>query len=159
MDAVNRSGTDKKTSDHGIFHAVKERKIVKMRKNIKGIAAGSLGLLALQLPGMTVFAQAADRKARLANALQNTVLGMGTVFVMLIAIALIIYCFKIIPVIQKKFVQKAEPAAEAPKTAPVVAAPVQETDDLELVAVIAAAIAASENVPVDSFRVRTIKRR
>lgn len=43
-----------------------------MRKNIKGIAAGSLGLLALQLPGMTVFAQAADRKARLANALQNT---------------------------------------------------------------------------------------
>ena len=126
-----------------------------MRKNIKGIAAGSLGLLALQLPGMTVFAQAADRKARLANALQNTVLGMGTVFVMLIAIALIIYCFKIIPVIQKKFAQKAEPAAEAP----VVAAPVQETDDLELVAVIAAAIAASENVPVDSFRVRTIKRR
>ena len=62
-----------------------------MRKNIKGIAAGSLGLLALQLPGMTVFAQAADRKARLVNALQNTVLGMGTVFVMLIAIALIIY--------------------------------------------------------------------
>ena len=118
-----------------------------MRKNIKGIAAGSLGLLALQLPGMTVFAQAADRKARLANALQNTVLGMG------------IYCFKIIPVIQKKFAKKAEPAAEAPKTAPVVAAPVQETDDLELVAVIAAAIAASENVPVDSFRVRTIKRR
>lgn len=123
-----------------------------MRKNIKGIAAGSLGLLALQLPGMTVFAQAADRKARLANALQNTVLGMGTVFVMLIAIALIIYCFKIIPVIQKKFAKKAEPAAEAPKTAPVVAAPVQETDDLELVAVIAAAIAASENVPVDSFQ-------
>ena len=79
-----------------------------MRKNIKGIAAGSLGLLALQLPGMTVFAQAADRKARLANALQNTVLGMGTVFVMLIAIALIIYCFKIIPVIQKKFAKKAK---------------------------------------------------
>ena len=79
-----------------------------MRKNIKGIAAGSLGLLALQLPGMTVFAQAADRKARLANALQNTVLGMGTVFVMLIAIALIIYCFKIIPVIQEKFAKKAE---------------------------------------------------
>lgn len=77
-----------------------------MRKNIKGIAAGSLGLLALQLPGMTVFAQAADRKARLANALQNTVLGMGTVFVMLIAIALIIYCFKIIPVIQEKFAKK-----------------------------------------------------
>ncbi len=130
-----------------------------MRKNIKGIAAGGLGLLALQLPGMTVFAQAADMKSRLENALMNTVLGMGTVFVMLIAIALIIYCFKIIPVIQKKFAKKAEPVAEAPKAASAQAAPVQETDDLELVAVIAAAIAASENVPVDSFRVRTIKRR
>ena len=130
-----------------------------MRKNIKGIAAGGLGLLALQLPGMTVFAQAADRKARLANALQNTVLGMGTVFIMLIAIALIIYCFRIIPVIQKKFAKKAEPVAEAPKATPAQAASVQETNDLELVAVIAAAIAASENVPVDSFRVRTIKRR
>lgn len=132
-----------------------------MRKNIKGIAAGGLGLLALQLPGVTVFAQAAqaDMKDRLSNALMNTVLGMGTVFVMLIAIALIIYCFRIIPVIQKKFAKKEEPLAEAPKAAPVQAAPVQETDDLELVAVIAAAIAASENVPVDSFRVRTIKRR
>ncbi len=130
-----------------------------MRKNIKGIAAGSLGLLALQLPGMTVFAQAADMKSRMQNALMNTVLGMGTVFAMLIAIALIIYCFKIIPVIQKKFAKKEEPVAEVPKAAPAQAAPVQETDDLELVAVIAAAIAASENVPVDSFRVRTIKRR
>ncbi|MEI3339121.1 MAG: OadG family transporter subunit [Eubacterium sp.] len=34
-----------------------------------------------------------------------------------------------------------------------------EAEDLELVAVIAAAIAAYEQVPVDSFRVRTIKRR
>ena len=86
-----------------------------MRKNIKGIAAGSLGLLALQLPGMTVFAQAADRKARLANALQNTVLGMGTVFIMLIAIALIIYCFKIIPVIQKKFAKKSRTGSRGTK--------------------------------------------
>ena len=130
-----------------------------MRKNIKGIAAGGLGLLALQLPGMTVFAQAADMKTRIQNALMNTVLGMGTVFVMLIAIALIIYCFKIIPVIQKKFAKKAEPAAEAPKVAPVAAAPVQETDDLELVAVIAAAIAAATGTSTDDFVVRSIKRR
>ena len=65
-----------------------------MRKNIRGLRRAVSGLLALQLPGMTVFAQAADRKARLANALQNTVLGMGTVFVMLIAIALIILLFQ-----------------------------------------------------------------
>lgn len=91
----------------------------------------------------------------------NTILGMGTVFIMLIVMALIIYCFRIIPVIQKKFEKKEEipesAAVSAPAAEPVVA--VDETDDLELVAVIAAAIAASEQVPVDSFRVRTIKRR
>lgn len=91
----------------------------------------------------------------------NTILGMGTVFIMLIVMALIIYCFRIIPVIQKKFAKKEEVLEEAPVKAPV-AEPVfavDETDDLELVAVIAAAIAASEQIPVDSFRVRTIKRR
>lgn len=91
----------------------------------------------------------------------NTILGMGTVFIMLIVMALIIYCFRIIPVIQKKFAKKEEVPEIAvpniPAAEPVFA--VDETDDLELVAVIAAAIAASEQVPVDSFRVRTIKRR
>ena len=52
-----------------------------MRKNIKGIAAGGLGLLALQLPGMTVFAQAADMKSRMENALQNTVLGLSLIHI------------------------------------------------------------------------------
>lgn len=91
----------------------------------------------------------------------NTILGMGTVFIMLIVMALIIYCFRIIPVIQKKFAKKEEVpetvVTNIPAAEPVFA--VDETDDLELVAVIAAAIAASEQVPVDSFRVRTIKRR
>ena len=50
---------------------------------------------------------------------------------------------------------KAAPAAPAPK-----AAPVEENlvDDLELVAVISAAIAASENTSTDSFVVRSIKK-
>lgn len=90
----------------------------------------------------------------------NTILGIGTVFIMLIVMALIIYCFRIIPVIQNKFAKKDEPKAVEPEISQ--AAPstaVDLTDDLELVAVIAAAIAASEQVPVDSFRVRTIKRR
>lgn len=99
-------------------------------------------------------------KELLLEACYNTILGIGTVFVMLIIMSLLIYCFRIIPTLQEKFSKKDTAAAPAPKkvAAP---APVRENlvDDLELVAVIAAAIAASEQVPVDSFQVRTIKRR
>ena len=97
------------------------------------------------------------------NAALNTLLGMGTVFIVLILIACLIGCFKYIPVIQEKFSGKKK--AEAPKAAPapVVAAPVVEVaeeDDLELIAVIAAAIAASEGAAsADGFVVRSIKRR
>lgn len=90
----------------------------------------------------------------------NTLMGMGTVFVVLILISLIIYCFNIIPYLQKKKAQKnaaadAETVAEAPA-----AVPAQDvTDDLELVAVISAAIAASTGTSTDSFVVRSIHRR
>ena len=40
------------------------------------------------------------------KALMNTILGMGTVFSVLIFISLVIYCFNFIPVIQKKFSKK-----------------------------------------------------
>ena len=50
-------------------------------------------------------------------------------------------------------------AAPAPAPAPVEEAPVEETDDLELIAVISAAIAASEQAPADGFVVRSIRRR
>ena len=81
-------------------------------------------------------------------------------FVVLILISLIIYCFRFISVIQDKMSGKgkaveaapAEVAAEAVETAPL-------TDDLELVAVISAAIAASEGTSADSFVVRSIHRR
>ncbi len=96
----------------------------------------------------------------------NTLIGMGTVFVMLILIAFIISLFKYIPVIQAKFTKKnteapkaAAPAAAKP-AAP--AAPVQTAsaqDDKELIAVISAAIAAAEGTPADGFIVRSIKRR
>lgn len=93
----------------------------------------------------------------------NTILGMGTVFVVLIFISFIISLFKYIPAIQEKFSKKgkaAAPAAPAPKAAP--AAPVVEAaaaDDSELIAVIAAAIAAAEGTSTDGFIVRSIKRR
>lgn len=100
------------------------------------------------------------------NAGLNTLLGMGTVFIVLILISLLINCFKYISVFEKKQADKKAAKAKAsatPAPAPVVQAPVEETveeDDCELVAVIAAAIAASEGAAsADGFVVRSIKRR
>lgn len=95
----------------------------------------------------------------------NTLLGMGTVFVVLIIISVIISLLKYIPKLldalsgknaketaQEKTEERAPAAAEAA---------VEETaaDDGELVAVIAAAIAAAEGTSTDGFVVRSIKRR
>ena len=94
------------------------------------------------------------------KAAMNTAMGMGTVFVMLIIISLIISCFTLVNEAQKKAESKKAvntPAPAAPAAAPVAAVP--ETDDLELVAVIAAAIAAATGSSTDDFVVRSIKRR
>ena len=94
------------------------------------------------------------------KAAMNTAMGMGTVFVMLIIISLIISCFTLVNKAQKKAEDKKAantPSPAATAAAPVVAAP--QTDDLELVAVIAAAIAAATGSSTDDFVVRSIKRR
>ena len=93
----------------------------------------------------------------------NTLLGMGSVFAVLILIMFIIQAFGLIPKIQDMFSKKKE---AAPKAAPnPVAAPVvveetaEESDDLALVAVIAAAVAAYEGqTSTDGFVVRSIKK-
>ena len=90
----------------------------------------------------------------------NTLMGMGTVFAVLILISIIIYCFRFIGDIQnigKK--KKAEASAPQSPQAPQVAKEAPLTDDLELIAVISAAIAASEGTSTDSFVVRSIHRR
>lgn len=94
----------------------------------------------------------------MAKAGMNTAMGMGTVFVMLIIISLIISCFTFINKAQKKSEEKKAVSAPA---APAAAAPVEalQTDDLELVAVIAAAVAAATGSSTDDFVVRSIKRR
>ena len=86
----------------------------------------------------------------------NTLLGMGTVFLMLILISFIISSFKLFSNTGKK--KKEAPKAEAP--APVVEAVAEDlTDDTELVAVIMAAISAYEgNASTDGFVVRSIKK-
>lgn len=98
----------------------------------------------------------------LEKAALNTVLGMGVVFAVLILICLIISCFGFIPAIEAKFGKKKEKPAAAP--APVSAAPasspvVEEGDDLELIAVITAAVAATLGTSTDGFVVRSIRRK
>jgi sodium pump decarboxylase gamma subunit len=94
----------------------------------------------------------------------NTLIGMGTVFVVLILISIIISLFGYIPKLQEAFGKKDTAVATPKAAAPVVATPIaaQEdelVDDTELVAVIAAAIAAYEgSASVEGFRVRSIKR-
>lgn len=100
---------------------------------------------------------------KMEKAALNTLLGMGTVFIVLILICLIISCFGFIPKIQAKFSKK--PAKEEVKKAAVdntIAQIIEKeelSDDLELVAVISAAIAASEGASsTDGFVVRSIRR-
>ena len=94
----------------------------------------------------------------------NTVIGMGTVFVVLIIIIGVISLFKFIPVIQDRLAKKKASEAQAESGSAAVEtinAPEEAdlTDDLELVAVIAAAIAASEGAAsADGFVVRSIRK-
>mgnify|MGYP002303550554 CR=1 FL=1 len=93
----------------------------------------------------------------------NTLIGMGTVFVMLIMISLIISLFNFIPKIQAAFSKKDKKEAKnvgIDKAVTQIAAQEEpEADDTELVAVIAAAIAASEGAAsTDGFVVRSIRK-
>lgn len=101
-------------------------------------------------------------KEKMSKAGMNTLMGMGTVFTVLILISLIIYCFNVIPYLQKrKEGRKTQTAAveQAVVTQIEQREEQQLTDDLELVAVISAAIAAGTGTPVEGFVVRSIHRR
>lgn len=90
----------------------------------------------------------------------NTLMGIGTVFLMLVFLSFVISLFKLIPgLVEGK--KKAAPVQNTPAPVAVAAAPVVEedvTDDGELIAVIAAAIAASEGTSTDGFVVRSIRK-
>ena len=91
----------------------------------------------------------------LRRAVMNTIMGIAIVFIVLIFLSFLIYLFRFIPNPEAK--KKAQAAAEAPKplAAPVVEEP---ADDTELIAVIAAAIAAAEGTTTDGFVVRSIRK-
>ncbi len=93
----------------------------------------------------------------------NTILGMGTTFTILILISLIISCFTLIPKIQagfgKKTNQEEIKSSAVDNTIAQIIEKEELADDSELVAVIAAAIAASQGASsTDGFRVRSIRR-
>ena len=91
----------------------------------------------------------------------NTLIGMGSVFAVLILLAFIISLFKYVSVFENRGKAKKDAAkkAAAPAPAPVAPAAPAPTDDLQLIAVITAAIAAAEGTSTDGFVVRSIKRR
>lgn len=90
----------------------------------------------------------------------NTLMGIGIVFLALVFLSFLIGQLHWIPDLINKRSNEKKAAPEAAPAA--VAAPAAEeeelTDDLELVAVITAAIAASENTSTDGFVVRSIKK-
>ncbi|MBR6452043.1 MAG: OadG family protein [Lachnospiraceae bacterium] len=105
---------------------------------------------------------------KMENAGLNTLIGMGTVFSILILLCLIISCFGIFPKIEAKMQKKKAPKEQAidQPIAQIIAKEEMSdaTDELELVAVISAAICAYESarglpVSTDDFVVRSIKRR
>jgi sodium pump decarboxylase gamma subunit len=86
----------------------------------------------------------------------NTLMGIGTVFAVLVFLMFIISLFKYIPGNNTK--KQGSAPAPAPVPVPVPAAE-ELTDDTELIAVIAAAIAASEGAAnTDGFVVRSIRK-
>ena len=103
---------------------------------------------------------------RLSAAGANTIIGIATVFAVLVLLSLIIYCFKFVNLAVAPPAKKetAPAAPKAPAKAPaakaeVAAAPAKDPmSDPALIAVIAAAIAAAEDKPVEGFVVRSIKR-
>ena len=111
-----------------------------------------------------------SKKELMGQAGMNTLLGMGTVFVVLIFISFIISLFKYLPKLFEK--KSKEEKAEKEKSAPVIPAPIPSfvpvggenlAGDEELVAVITAAIYAAEAAKgntnsKDKLIVRSIKR-
>ena len=103
-------------------------------------------------------------KELMTNAALNTVLGMGTVFVVLIILMAIISLFKLISNFENRGRNKKSDKADTTDSVDKAVAQIEKNeeaqDDAELIAVIAAAIAASEGAAsADGYVVRSIRRR
>lgn len=96
---------------------------------------------------------------KMANAGINTLLGMGTVFIVLIIIMLVIMSFNLFNGNGKKKEEKKATTDSVDNAVAQISANEEASDDTELVAVIAAAIAAFEgSASTDGYVVRSIRR-
>ena len=101
----------------------------------------------------------------MAKAGMNTLMGVGTVFVVLALMIILISLFKYVNAFETALTKKAEDKQETPDFVEQISQResveqnVPVTADTELIAVIAAAIAAATGDDTDSFVVRSIKRR
>lgn len=89
----------------------------------------------------------------------NTIMCILTVFLVLILICLVIYAFRIIYVLERKHTHEKNRATAKERVVDQIAQREEQQDELELIAVIAAAIAAATGTSTDDFVVRSIKRR
>lgn len=128
-------------------------------ENGESVVTTTLSLDDLSLVSMEFATAEKTMGQKMEEAVLNTLMGVCVVFVMLFFLSFLISQFKHISKLEEGFKKKNAPAAPAP--APVAApAPVEEeevADDGELIAVIAAAIAA-EGTSTDGFVVRSIKK-
>ena len=129
-------------------------------ENGESVVTTTLSLDDLSLVSMEFATAEKTMGQKMEEAVLNTLMGVCVVFVMLFFLSFLISQFKHISKLEEGFKKKNAPAAPAP--APVAApAPVEEeevADDGELIAVIAAAIAAAEGTSTDVFVVRSIKK-
>lgn len=189
---VTRVSEDSYRLDAKVSYEKKEMNFTLSVKEVIGNdGSGGMALMPTEL----IFAPDYTTGEKLAKAGKNTLMGMGTVFVVLVFISLIISSLKNVNTweanLKAKKDAKEKEAAEAAEGAypaapptsmaapiqtaapiPVLAAPepvvpmdtpdwAEEDlmDDMELTAVIAAAIAAAQSVPVEGLVVRSIRRK
>ena len=129
-------------------------------ENGENFVTTTLSLDDLSLESMTFETGDKSFGQKMQEAVLNTLMGVCVVFCMLLFLSFLIAQFKHISKLEDALKKKKAPAA-APAPAPVAApAPVEEdvVDDGELIAVIAAAIAAAEGTTTDGFVVRSIKK-
>lgn len=93
------------------------------------------------------------------TAVSNTIMGVSIVFFVLVSLSFLIYLFRFIPMLEEKLTKKktAEPVKQEVQTG-VSVEEKELVDDLELVAVITAAIAASEGKDPRQYIVRSIRK-
>lgn len=130
--------------------------------NGEGVVTITLDRDTLSLDSMTFSEKDSSLGKVMVEAALNTVMGIGIVFLTLLFLSFLIGQFKHISKLEESMAKKSAPApAAAPAApAPAAAAPVEEetVDDGELIAVIAAAIAAAEGTGTDGFVVRSIRK-